>query len=479
MALTLNIAALPSRIKDAEITLKREATGKLFSGALGAIKRIFNFGSFLFREISRRFNFKFQDLWGLIVQAYFAIKYFDPNQTDEQIQKTIEANNKTLVERGADYLGEFLGFQTVRLVNAAIGRIFKQGDKEVPGTIKIPVLSARVGLTLAEEGNENAKADLKAFLNAAAATQISNAFLSFLLTARKNQWFGLQSITSAQTNGSIAEKIDQQIEKLPEFWRGAVDNFIDGFEDGLIDAGYVVSTTIDDYYEAVRAANRDNGPIRTIEVKPSADSDEKFILKGNQGQVSQAAMTGLQTVFPAIQNRDVGAIAAMPINETIKLSPQLRQMTITYNEHSNAPFTRKGVVGTRAEISIPDVKAGISWKEVKATTRKFTRGNTFVQCAMDNGRQMSGYFVSESEGKQTIRELAKLSTADIDELSWRASTGEVSAGTHKKTQVMHPQKASLIYPRRNKKKNSGPLGKSVTLPIWQDAEPPGGFRADP
>lgn len=466
MAISLELNTLRSRKEEVKTNASRAAAGAL-SGILPKLKK---FLGFAWTGLVNYFSLSFSNLWDMLVQAYFAIKYFDFGATDKALEEQIEANNKRLVTLAAEALGETLGFQTVRLINSWTGKFSQNKARTTTINQKIPVLTAEIGLALAEEGNEEIQANVKRFLQSTVSSQISNAFINTVLAARRNHWFGLNSITTAQTNGSLASKIEQKIEQLPKFWQQPVEEFIEGFEEGIIEAGYIVSMKIDDHVAANRYAQRNKGVERYIEIAVENDSDEKLRFTGKQGDVVENVQQAFQATVPLVKNRDIGEVFAEPVNEQVKPKVQLRKVEFNFNEFPKPPYTRKKVKGVRASISVPDAKAGLKYNDLRGALDGYTRGNVYVTCTMDNGRQMAVYAVSEAEGQKVIRRLAALSTADLVEATFRSSKAD---NVEKKvgTKRMHLQSASLLYPRRKNGKNVGATGDSVKVNLWSGTQP--------
>lgn len=469
MAVSLALASLRSRTKAAEIKAKR-VVSDVGKGVKGILQKIARFAGWAFGQICKFFNLSFDRIWDIIVDAYFTLKYFDWNATDAALQKQIEANNQRILNVAAEALGEQLGFGAVRVANFWIGRIL--GKKEGAGKaakIKVPVLSGRIGLALAEEGEEEAVNSLRRVLATTLSAQVSNAFINTVLLARRNQWFGMQPITKAQSNGSIHEKIEKKIETLPVWMRQPIENFIEGFEDGIIEAGYVVAMTIDDHVAANRYA-QNNGYRRTVEVKPHKDSEEKLTFHGTQNEVKEQMEHTMYGTFPLIENRDIGEYFGNPIDENIKLQPQLRTLKLMFSEHDKPPFRRKGILGKRSEISVPDCKAGLTWEELKTSVRKYQAGDVFVNCRLKNGRALQGFFASETEGVQVLTALAALSTSALDPDSFRASQGTKKDPT-KRTKTMYPFKAALVFPKRKNGDRAGLVGNAQRLELWPKDKP--------
>lgn len=466
MSLSLVLPTLRSRTKNAEITAKRVAA-KVGSKVLGKLAQ---FAGWAWQGLVKFFSLSFDRLWDMFVDAYFNIKHFDWNQTDKALEAQITANNRRLATVAAEALGEQLGFGLVRVVNGFIGKISK-GKKGNPATgMKIPVLSSRIGLALAEEGREEAVAGLRTVLNATISSQVSNQFIQFVQTARRNEWFGQKKITEPMANGSLAEKIEKTIEKAPEFWRQPIEEFIEGFEEGIITAGYVVASTIDDAVAANRYTQLHGGKEKAVEITLEKGSDEKILIKGGQAQVMDIMRSTLYAEFPIMKNRDVGTIMAEPVDENPSLKVQLRKLIFNFSEHDKPPYRRKTVLGKRAMISVPDARPGLSYQELRTAIRSYLGGDVFVTCKLENRREMMGYFATAKEGEQTLRQLSRFSTQDIVEGSFRSSTGGTGS-PNVKPQLMYPSFVSLLHPKRKNGKNIGVKGKPRKVFIWSDEEP--------
>lgn len=474
MSLTFSVAGLRSRVINTQIMARYQA-GKVVKSGKGILSKIAQLGGFLFSKIVTFFNLSFDRLWDVLVDAYFTLKTFDWNATDAELQKQIERNNQAIVSAAAEGIGTAIGWGTVRLANFFVGRFLpgRRGQQlQAIEGIKVPVVSARVGLALAEEGNEEMEYQFRRFIGTASRSMVSNAFINWVLTARRNEWFGMSKITEPKPNGSIATKIDEQIEKLPEFWRKPVESFIDGFEDAIVEAGYVVAFSIDDHIAAQRWMRKDQGPYRTIEVKPHKDSEEVITFRGSQEDVIDSIRTVLP-VHQIVDDRDIGQFMGEPPNEVISAKPQLRTLNLMFYSRPAPPYKKQNKwIATRRTISVPDARPGLSAKDIRAIVPKYQSGKYYVHCKMDTGRQMQGWFASPSEGREVLTQLAKLSTADILPTTFRSSTGE---GDQTKSDRMYPGYAALLYPRRKNQKQTGALGKAERIPIWTD-EPEGDSR---
>lgn len=235
------------------------------SGLQWLIKKFSRYVGFAFSTILKAFPFSVSAIFGMLVQAYFTIKTFDWNQRDTAIQERIKGNNKSIKDGLAPIIGQYLGFGLVRLASFSIGGTLSRisgSNQRVANKINIPVVQSRIGLELAEEANEEVKSSIIGWLYTVRNAIQDNLFLSFILTARQNHWFGWEPINSDLPNASFIKKIEDFTESLPTDWENFAEELIEEFEEAIIEAGYVLAYEIDDYYLAMKAANR---PVNTDE----------------------------------------------------------------------------------------------------------------------------------------------------------------------------------------------------------------------
>jgi hypothetical protein len=304
MSIALNLITLRSRKIDIQIKAKRSvsrAAGIVGKPILDKLKKI---GGWAIGNLLKLLPpLDFSTIWDLVVNAYFELKEFDWNKADSELEEQIKSNNKALVSQAAGAIGRSAGIGSVRLVNSFAGKFFP-GNKgkqlaAVEG-IKIPVLSQRVGVALAREQGTQLRADTMAFLESATRAMISNGLANMLLHARRQEWFGMKPVTGPQTDGSINAKIQKKVETLPKDWQQPATAFLDGFESGIIQAGYVIATEADDHIETLRYAREErkaNQDLITFEVWPenSAPDDEPLRFVGRQDEVFEAVNNVLPT----------------------------------------------------------------------------------------------------------------------------------------------------------------------------------------
>jgi hypothetical protein len=330
MSIALNLITLRSRKIDVQIKAKRgisRAAGAVGKPILDKLKKI---GGWAVGNLLKLLPpLDFSTIWDLVVNAYFELKEFDWNKADKDLEEQIKNNNKALATQAAGAIGRSAGVGSVRLVNSFAGKFFP-GNKgkqlaAVEG-IKIPVLSQRVGVALAREQGTQLRADTMAFLESATRAMISNGLSNMLLHARRQEWFGMKPVTGPQTDGSINAKIQKKTETLPKDWQQPATAFLEGFESGIIQAGYVIAQESDDYLETLRYAREErlaNQETLTIEIWPedSAPEDEPLRFVGRQDEVIEAAATVLPQHDLLAQPR--GYLAPPVQIHSVKGNPQI------------------------------------------------------------------------------------------------------------------------------------------------------------
>ncbi len=244
------------------------ALENIVSGAMWIAQKFAGLVGFVFGNLLKLMPFSISSIFGFLVNGYYTLKTFNWNQTDEEINKKIAANNQRVVDAMAPGAGSALGWGVVRLANMAIGKaggMLQKGKQPTPG-INIPVLSGRIALKLAEESRDEVGGQFKAFLNTIQRTQTENAMLGFLLTARNTGLFGWKPISAPLPNASFQAKIEAEIEKLPENWQNFAEEFLESFEEAIIEACYIVAFEADDYMLMMKQGLKPQQATKTFEV---------------------------------------------------------------------------------------------------------------------------------------------------------------------------------------------------------------------
>lgn len=395
------------------------SSGNIFTKTWNALKK---FGGSLLKAAFSFISFNFAGLWEVLVETFYEIAYFDWNSTDAEIKQEIDQANQQIVQQ----FGQLVGSGTVWLASIAVSGAL---------TVKFPVLAGRVALALAEEGGQDLRGQLTGFLSTTTQNVIRSTLLGSYLYLRKLTK-GKQ--TQNKKPWILADKIEAKIQSIPnKTLRNFTQGFLDGALDSVLEVGYVVSFTLDDHYAAARAANNATvEPIRTVQVFPDASSEESIIIEDTQENV-EASINNYLGNHNLVSNRDIGTVVGQPYDDWYGLTPQGRRLILEYNAKEKPPFyDENGKQTKRVQISIPDVKASLSWNDLKYTLLKFTWGNYLARGVFENRRQMTVWGATEAEAKSTLLTLAKLSTKSLIQVS--VSHPEVQ-------NIKRKKKPTLVY----------------------------------
>lgn len=403
-----------------------DAENGIFSSILGLGGKIIGFVA---SALLGSFVWGLTEIIDLAVEAYFELKHFDWNQTDAELQRQLEANDVLL----ASALGQLTGTGLVWLTGIAVASGL---------TIKYPVVAGRVALALAEEGGTEIRSALTNLITVSRQNAVRGILLGGLLNARKLELLGFKPVTEERKPWSIAEGIDNFVEQfLGAEIKAFLNGFVDAVEDAVIEMGYVIAYTLDDYFMSQRLANESLlGQERTIELTPDVQvEDERVIIESPQELAianTQAAMVEHQLIY----NRDVGQIAGMPELDYRTPNPQGRKLTLIFRGKQTPPWRLPdGTTAMTAEANIPDVQYGLTWEKIKKVAQPYTWGKYRVTAHLSNGRQMAVHAVSYGEGEKQLREYVKLSTAVITRFNYGLSEPVSDDPRFKR-------EATLVYP---------------------------------
>ena len=418
---------------------------------------IFNSAGFLLAECFR---------W--LAASGIVVYNFDWAQTDSSLKEQIDANNLAVVTS----LGGLFGNATVWLGAIAIAGA---------ATIKFPIVAGHVLIKLAEEGGEEVRSAFYGLFASIKNNLIENSFINGLLTVRRMKLLGQSPVTKQREPWTISGSIDKSIDDLKNpIVKAFLTGFKSQFEDSFFEALYVVAYGIEEGFAAAKAAGKvTTGKERMIELVPDKlVPDEKVILRGNEVALKPVIMNTL-TNHALVKNREIGQFVGQPLPDYIRANPFVRKATVIFKSKEQPPYRRYGGTDPIKQVtySIPDLKHNVTWAQLKIACKKFTWGKFRATANLSNARQMAVYGATASEAEDKLRELLKLSTAEILSLS---------ITEEKDRHIKNRKTAVLVYPayfhvtvRRNDLDDPQLVtldGKGYTnftqrVEIWRDTEP--------
>ncbi|MEG4944638.1 hypothetical protein [Microcoleus sp. F4-D5] len=445
------------------------------------------FGNFLISAITSAISFSFTKLWSWIVGGVQFLYNFDWNMSDTAIDKQIEGlwNSFGGILGGA--VGRAIGWLGCGVVPAATVFSFNQS----------------LGTHLLKEVGEQALDEMldaaSEVINAGFRMGTQATFLWLYKDVRRalkdpNNIFGqgLRAVLGSGTvdnwgtgeSWTIAKAVEDKIESIPNaFWRNFSEEMFEEGSEACIEAGFAVAGGIDAWL-AQQAMERNSllGADRTVEITPDRSApDERIILSGPEAVLRPVIVQTLAT-HQMLGNRDVGVlINGTPTDDYITPGVQERRLMIEFREKTAPPWKMpNGKKARRRHITIPDIKRGLTWDEVKLAAKQYTSGQRLVTARLNNGRQMQCYASTENEGIQKIKELLRLSTAEILPNGVRDSGyTDPTPRRRELPYLVYPSKAVLIWRRRavdlqGREDIAGNTWEEqrIEFDLWPDKEPP-------
>jgi len=462
------------------------------SGNGGILETIINgalrFGNFLISGVVNLISFSFTKLWSWIVSGVQFIYNFDWNISDTAIDKQIEGlwNSFGGILGGA--AGRAIGWIGCGLVPAAAVFSFNQSMgayllKEVGEQAIDEILDAaseviNAGFRLGAQATflwlyKDVRRALKDPSNPFGA-----ALRSFMGDKKIDNWGTGESWT-------IAKAVEKKIESIPNvFWRNFTEEALEEGSEACIEAGFAVAGGIDAWL-AQQAMQRNSllGSDRTVEITPDRSApDERIILSGSEAVLRPTIVNVLAT-HQMLDNRDVGVlINGTPVDDTVTPGIQERRLIIEFREKTAPPWVMpNGKRAKKRQITVFDVKRGLTWEEVKLAAKQYTSGQRLVNARLNNGHQMQCYASTEDEGLQKIKELLKLSTAELLPNGVRDSGYvEPTARRRELPYLVYPAKAVLVWKKRSpdlegREDTGGQLWteQRIEFDLWPETEPVG------
>ncbi len=446
-------------------------TNESESAGGGLLSTIFGIGSrlagFLVSVVGNFVGFLLRNLWDIIIEAAFEIVSFDWNQTDNAIRSQMESNNLQIFSA----LGGLAGTSTVWLASLGIAGLF---------TFKFPVVAGQVAVAIAREGGEEIRGQLQSFFSVSRNALTRNAVLGGFLTARRLRLFGMEPVENQREPWIIAEAVEERVEAIDDVRiRNFVEEFLESAVESLVEVGYVVSYTLDDYFSSNRIANNAAfGQQRGVILTPdNRIPDERVVLRGPQTLV-QEQIQSVQAGHLWIHNRDVGQVVGQPAGDWIKAGIQRRRLTIVFKSKEKPPYVDPEGEGIKeVSVTIPHVDVGLTWERIKRAAKKWNWGKYRAVARLDNGRYLKCHGATEDEAEDKLRELLTLQDGEILTLSVTEEKDR-HINLRKRSTMMYPAYATLVV-RRAVSGDSGTTdasGQSYRqehrrIELWPDSEP--------
>ncbi|NEQ41905.1 MAG: hypothetical protein F6K40_39285 [Okeania sp. SIO3I5] len=353
---------------------------------------------------------------------------FNFQVTDTEIDKQIDAINKSIVTRGFGAVGRTLGSTICGLGGAALITKFN------------PSLGYHVMSNVAPEVAEELLSEWSQALSQAATQYATAKALEFFKGARKflkdpNNPFGqvLRKLVGDKTIdewgnpgnkewtfkkgvGNLVKRVikdEELLENLQEGW--------EEFSDACIDAGFMIAGSIDDWI-GMQSWQREGllGRTRTIQVTPNREVPSETVILTGTEQNLRTATTEIIATSQLLNNRDIGTQIIGEDNEPIITNNGI-SVTLEFYAYSQPPYNTNERIkegNARSRLTIPNCDPlKLNWDNIKTLfggkNKSHDKGDIFAEARLDNGRKLKSWVDSEPEGVTLLEKMARISKADI------------------------------------------------------------------
>ncbi|MBL1177826.1 hypothetical protein [Pantanalinema sp. GBBB05] len=451
-------------------------------------------GNWIGKEVWNFIGGSLTGVWGIITNGIQNIWRFDWNAADAELLALCESRNEQIAAAWGSLAGQGIGW----LAGIAVGA----GVSLVVPVIGSAALARYIAGKTAEEALEELAPAFRNVFLLTSSNLITNATINLYLNYRrflKNLphdtlvgIFGddtanfITNIWGRGTQGGTklsfsAYFIEEPVERIDnKLIKTFVENLLEEAWDSFVEAGFVVASQLDTAYSQQKLNNQNQlGTQRSCElVLDTRAPDEKLYFQNVPQQMLIPAVQSAINTHRMIHNRDVGQIVGQPAEEWIRAKPHYRQLVILFYAKERPPWRdTKGNMVKKAVYSIPDVKVGVTWQEIKTAAKPFTWGKYRATANLDNGRQMAVYGATPEEAKKVLNSLLMLSTAKILTLS--VTEEEIRPARLKKSATkMYPVYATLLARRDSVTGKGLPTldnrvlsEREIRFELWVNQEP--------
>jgi hypothetical protein len=431
------------------------------------------FVGFLISGAVQLLSFSWTKLWGWIVGGVTFITNFNWNITDEDINQQIEGLWNSFGGILGSAAGRAIGWIGCGLVPAAAIMTFNES------------LATHLLKEVGEQAIDEMLDAAAEVVQAGFRMGVQTSFLWLYKNVRRalkdpSNPFGmaLRGIVGGKTvdewgkgeSWTIASSIENAIESIPNaFLKNFVEEAWEEGTEACIEAGYAIAGGIDAFLAEQAIANSNVlGTERIVEITPDRTvPEERIVLSGREAVLGPNIVSVLAT-HQMFRNRDVGVlINGSPTDQYIRPGVVERRMIIEFKEKPTPPWVMPdGKRARKRQITIFDIKRGLTWEEVKLAAKPYSSGGILVTAQLDNKQQMQANGATANSALRKIEELLKLSTAELLPNGIRES-GYVEPTSRRQAlpYIVYPSKAVLVW----KKKSTDLSGREdLTGTLWDE-----------
>jgi hypothetical protein len=396
-------------------------------------QRLFSWGGRLAGFVSgaiRGITWSATSVFGWLVARVTEISQFNWNATDAELQQGINQRNIGVASSWGRVAGSLVGNVAALAIGVGVAYLVPvvggAGLANAVASGAVPELLQELGGTLTGAVTNTAdtmgrNSLTNSYVNLRRAVKrLSPARLASIFGQGASDWIRNVWGSASAPRLTIADSIENRLQAAPggaavqAFLQAAGEEAFDSF----IEGGFIMAAELDVQIASAKAANRKAlGAERTVVVEPDVETKEKFFITGAEHIIKPQIQ---QVIHQAriVHNRDIGQIVGQHVEEWRRAKPHTKMVMIVFRDKKEPPWRHPdGSRCREASYSIPDLKAGTSWRDIKTAADAYTWGKFRATANLSNGRQMAVYGATAQDAEKKLRDLMRLSTADIVTLS--------------------------------------------------------------
>jgi hypothetical protein len=474
--------------------LTKAEDGGIFGLVVGAIQGIVGFLGAVISAVLSTVSWSLSSLFNAFINTVFYLWNFNWNITDEAIDQQVNSLINLLFNQLGYSVGNIAGYVVCGFLPSTFIFVFNEA------------LGRYLIAHLGEQSIERIAHTMKLIVTVSFQSLVAILFMELYKNARRI----IREIDSSVLQGIFGEGIANAVKgwgkegskpwSFGKAYEEAVDsiadervkNFVQGFGQSFgqacIEGGFALIHSIE-AYEAHKKL-QDELAIkrgRYLEVVPDRSNlSEKMIVSGNLTQFRQHVPRLLEQ-HQLIENRDLGTLVGMPIEEAIKPQVQTLSMRIELYSKARPPFRSKDDPNfVTATINVPNViRSALDWDEIKNAlggSEGYEYGGHRATVATSSGRQMTVYSISEETSKGVLQRLFQFtSDKPVRWLYGREGLKEEEVNQQiddKPSVTVYPCFMTIISarksldPKKGKTSYSGNyIRNKARIPLWVPSRP--------
>lgn len=473
----------------------------------GVLSFLFNsaakFVGFIASQALKFIQFSATAIFSWVFNTVERLKAFNWNATDKELKQMVAASKNSLAAIWGSFIGQGFGW----LSGIAVGYGVSLVLPVIGGADLARYIATKTAIEAADELLPSLFGAISSTVNIAATNAAIVGYINFRSLLKKAPRSLLEAVygkdgadfiqkiwgNEGGPNLSFNQVVEESVERITDkTLKIFVDTLLEEAWDSFIEAGFVVASEIDNAYsQAKQASQQALGSERSADLvlnkRASKPNQETIRLqKLPQRQMVQLVQQQIAN-YKVMENRDVGTLMGLPIEEYAKAKEQTLRLIIDLYSQKEPPFYRNTDGLVLATVSIPDVKRSmLDWATIKRVcggANGYMWGRFRAIARLDNGRKLIIYGGSEESVEAQVREYLTLTEADLLTLditeekktAQRAKRPKLS----KDTKRIYPVYFTVINRKEIIDPTQGRAGMKrnwrdarIRIPLWTEQPPP-------